>query len=296
MSVRYNFRIFVSASEQGVTSQNPFLRICHSFFYQNEICLWVLSFLSFRITAFATSTAETFQFYYWKHYCCQTVTVLSRKYFRNTRAAYFTTADNAQKQTHTWLNGRTESEWGKTRKWGRWGDRGWKQRYSREKNISLKKMVLLMCEKLSYICQHHCKACCRHHCFGLAQVRPTSSNLTKLGSKLCCTCTCGESISRAENEVQHPNTIPLSSIHWYKTSAAPQKIQLKSMYLKHHRKKKKKQCKSVLSNTQANKHPQATWVCMNTVWNQDLTLICTGEKHNLHTAFWLMLPVLTSIL
>lgn len=77
-----------------------------------------------------------------------------------------------------------------------------------KKNISLKKMVLLMCEKLSYICQHHCKACCRHHCFGLAQVRPTSSNLTKLGSKLCCTCTCGESISRAENEAQHPNTIP----------------------------------------------------------------------------------------
>lgn len=109
-----------------------------------------------------------------------------------------------------------------------------------KKNISLKKMVLLTCEKLSYICQHHCKACCRHHCFGLAQVRPTSSNLTKLGSKLCCTCICGESISRAENEVQHPNTIPLSSIHWYKTSAAPRKIQLRSMYLKHHRKRKKK--------------------------------------------------------
>lgn len=274
-----------------MTSQNPFLHICHSFFYQNEICLWVLSFPSFRITAFATSTAETFEFSYRKHYCCQTVTW--QKILREHESSIFyycrecTEADTyvTEGAYRKWV--RKDQEVRKMRK------QRLKTKLQKRKNISLKKMVLLMYEKLGYICQYCFKACCKQHCFGLAQVRPTSSDLTKLGFKLCCTCIYGESISRA---VQHPNrTPPLLHSLVPKLPQLLRKYMLRYlMYLRHLRKKTMQKCSK--SNTQANEHPQATCVYINTVWNQDLTLMRTGEKHSLHTAFWLMLPLLSCIL
>lgn len=65
------------------------------------------------------------------------------------------------------------------------------------------------------------KAHCRQPCSGLAQGRPTSNDLIKLGSKLCCTCICGSSVSGAVactdgKPLSYSNTeLHLSSPLWY---------------------------------------------------------------------------------
>lgn len=128
------------------------------------------------------------------------------------------------------------------------------------------------------------KAHCRQPCLGLAQGRPTSNDLIKLGSKLCRTCICGSSVSGAVaptdgKPVRYSNTeLHLSSPRWYQNccSCSENTVKVNTIQTS----QKKMQTYTFRVRNEANTHPHATSVCIHELLNQNLTLRSRSKNHS----------------
>lgn len=96
--------------ETDLIKSLPFLHIYNFFIYPNENCVIP------ELQKYSLCNINIWNTWILLHCCCQTVSILSTKHLRNTKAASFPTADNPQNLIKYWIEIQKEN-WLRKKQW-----------------------------------------------------------------------------------------------------------------------------------------------------------------------------------
>lgn len=148
MSVTHVFSIFPSASDGGWPHEIPSL-LTHLSFLSSSKWEIFMSVIIPELQKYSLSHTNIWSIWNLLHCCSQIISVLGTNYLRKTKSSIFCCCRQYTKMDKWWLEIQKEKQvrkilWRIQRK-----KNCWKQSYSKEKYLSLKKTIFLSHEKLS---------------------------------------------------------------------------------------------------------------------------------------------------